>query len=298
MSNYNISQAFSKIEDELIKSLKRNLSRHLEQETLEDMNWSMWQAEQLKSFETFKKNNKSLFKDDFTNINNEIEEILQTTYDDARLKTENEILKAIQNGSLSYTQNNTLESNFFRINQNKLKALISETQSNMKTAETSILRYTDDQYRQIIYDAQVYANTGAGTVKQAVDMATQQFLSAGINSIEYKDGKRVNIKSYSEMAIKTANTRAQLYGEGSKRQEWGVHTVLVPNRNGGCPYCIQFQGRVFIDDVYSGGTKSESKSTGYPLLSTAIEGGLFHPNCMDTVVTYYPRYKFKSNSSN
>ena len=29
----------------------------------------------------------------------------------------------------------------------------------------------NDQYRQIIYKAQVFANTGAGTVKQAIDMA-------------------------------------------------------------------------------------------------------------------------------
>ena len=69
----------------------------------------------------------------------------------------------------------------------------------------------------------------------------------------------VNIAAYAEMAIRTANKRAYLQGEGTKRAEWGVHTVLVPNRGGGCPYCIKFQGKVFIDDVWSGGTEAESK---------------------------------------
>ena len=119
-------------------------------------------------------------------------------------------------------------------------------------------------------------------------MATKDFLSKGINSIEYSNGAMVNIASYAEMAIRTANKRAYLQGEGAKRNEWGVHTVLVPNRGGGCPYCIKFQGKVFIDDVWSGGTEEESKETGYPLLSTAVKAKLFHPNCKDTIVTYFP----------
>ena len=43
---------------------------------------------------------------------------------------------------------------------------------------------SEDKYRQIIFNAQVYANTGAGTYEKAVDMATKDFLKAGINCIE------------------------------------------------------------------------------------------------------------------
>lgn len=41
---------------------------------------------------------------------------------------------------------------------------------------------------------------------------------------------------------------------------------------------------MFIDDVYSGGKKSDGN---YPLLSEAIKGGLFHPRCKDSTSTYY-----------
>lgn len=318
MSNeYDISHAFQRIEETLIQSLKRNLTRHLNEEKLENMNWSAWQTDQLKALEQFKKDNKKLFKNDFSTINSDIEELIRKSYENGKLEQEKVILEAIKNGDFSsnnksinkmwhiykttknkrikkkqltriYEKVNQTESSFFKINEKKLKALINETKENFEKAELSILRYSNDQYRKIIYDAQVYANTGSGTPQQAIDMATKDFLSKGINNIEYSNGAMVNIASYAEMAIRTANKRAYLQGEGEKRNEWGVHTVLVPNRGGGCPYCIKFQGKVFIDDVWSGGTEAESNSTGYPLLSTAVKARLFHPNCKDTVVTYFP----------
>lgn len=40
-----------------------------------------------------------------------------------------------------------------------------------KCAETAVLRKADDDYRKAIFNAQVYANSGAGTYEKAVDMA-------------------------------------------------------------------------------------------------------------------------------
>ena len=315
--SYDVSKSFQRIEDKLIQSLHRNLTRHFNEEGDLDIRWSAWQTEQLKSLRRFKKDNKKYFKSEFSTINKDIRDFLKNSYEDARLNQENNILRAIieerfysqdkniqklynqyrfsksdrvkkKNYKRMIKEANKREASFFKINEKKLNQLISETTTNMKRAENSILRYTEDQFRKIIFDAQVYANTGAGTEQQAVDMATKDFLSKGINNIEYSNGARVNIKSYAEMAIRTANLRANLYADGEMREKWGVHTVLVPNRNGGCPYCIKFQGLIFIDDVYSNGTEEESKKTGYPLLSWAIKNGLFHPNCKDTVTTYFP----------
>lgn len=314
--SYDVAKAFQRIEDRLISSLKYNLLKHFNEEKLEDMNWSAWQTEQLKSLELFKKRNKKLFKSEFNTINYDIRQFLTKNFEDSRLSQENLILESIENGKFStqnkkinklwniyktsrnkrikkkqltriFKETSNLEASFFKIDEKKLKQLIKETTENMKRAENSILRYTEDQYRKIIFDAQVFANTGTGTVQQAIDMATKDFLSKGINCIQYANGAMVNIKSYAEMAVKTANSRAHLYGEGEKRSEWGIHTVLVPNRGGGCPYCIKFQGKMFIDDVYSRGTIKEANELKLPLLSSAVKQRLFHPNCKDTVVTYF-----------
>ena len=181
-------------------------------------------------------------------------------------------------------KNITLNAKFFRINDRKLNALIKATKKDFKNAQLAMLRMANDQYRKIIFNAQVYANTGAGTIEKAIDMASRDFMANGINCIEYKNGARVNVVSYVDMAIRTANKRAYLQGEGDKRKEWGISTVIVISRGGGCPKCTPHQGKIYIDDVWSGGS---SKDGPYPLLSSAIEKGLYHPNCRDSHTTYF-----------
>lgn len=44
-------------------------------------------------------------------------------------------------------------------------------------------------------------------------------------------------------------------------------------------------GKVLIDDVWSGGSKADGD---YPLMSSAISAGLYHPRCKDGHTTYFP----------
>ena len=195
------------------------------------------------------------------------------------------ILEAIRKGFKPHKTSNTMQAQFFRLNERKLDALIKATTNDMQKAESAMLRMANDQYRKVIFNAQVYANTGAGTYEQAVDMATRDFLSRGINCVEYKNGARVNIASYAAMAIRTANARAYFQGEGEKRREWGISTVIVNRRGHACLKCLKWVGKVLIDDVWSDGKASDGP---YPLMSTAMEQGLYHPNCKDGHTTYFP----------
>lgn len=146
----------------------------------------------------------------------------------------------------------------------------------------------DDVYRKTVYNAQFQMAAGAKTLDQAIDLATKQFLEKGIDCIEYKNGRRMNIASYAEMALRTASHRAMLLGEGKKRDEWGIHTVVVSAHANTCPLCAPWQGKVLIDDIFSSGTREEAESLGYPLLSEAMRAGLLHPNCRHTISTYFP----------
>ena len=200
------------------------------------------------------------------------------------------ILKAIKNGFKAKKASKGATAEFFQLNQEKLEALIKATINDMEKAETAILRRADDQYRKIIYNAQVYANTGAGTYEKAVDMATKDMLSAGLNCVEYANGARHTLRDYADMAIRTATKRAYLQGEGTKRQEWGIPTVIVNKRQNPCPKCLPFCGKVLIDDVWSDGSKDGiSPVTGlkYPLMSKAVAAGLYHPRCKDAHTTYF-----------
>lgn len=285
MSDYSITEAFERIENELIDSMMRNFSRHRAEETKEGYNWSQWQTEQLKSLEQYRKRNIKKFSKPFSEINDKIAEMLKTARSDGNAGQEAKILMAIKNGFNGPSKpsaSSTAE--FFKVNDRKLNSLIKAAINDLQKAETAILRMSNDKYRKAIFNAQVYANTGAGTYEKAVDMACRDMLRAGLNCVEYKNGARHTLPDYADMAIRTANKRAYLYGDGEKRAEWGITTVVVNQRQGGCPDCAKYIGQVFIDDVYSNGKKQDGN---YPLLSEAIEGGLFHPRCKDSTSTYY-----------
>ncbi len=258
--DYDIAEAFRRIELELISSMRRNWKRHNEEENKYGFTWSRWQAEQLKSLEEFKKKNPRLFSSEFKAIN---EQFLDSILGQK-------------------------ETNFFGVHSGKVQALVKATTGDLVKAEHAMLRKANDEYRKVIYNAQTYLASGAGTLDKAIDMASNDFLTRGINCVVYKGGRHVNMATYSEMSLRTTNKRIGMYADGAKRQELGVHTVKV-SRYGMCSkICQPWQGRVYVDDVYSGGTPEEAEELNLPLLSTAISGGLFHPNCKHHLSTYYP----------
>ncbi len=284
-TEYDIEKAFRAIEDELIASMIRNLAGHRAEETDMGFNWTQWQVEQLKALEKYKAENRKNFSSRFSNINDSIDAMIATARQEGGTKQEQKILRALKKGLKASKVSQGAEGAFFRLNTRKLNALIKATKADFNRAEKAMLRMSEDKYRQIIFNAQVYANTGAGTYEKAVDMATKDFLKAGINCIEYANGARHTMKDYARMAIQTANKRAYLTGEGEMRQSWGISTVIMNKRANACPKCLPFVGKVLIDDVWSGGKASDGP---YPLMSSAMAAGLYHPNCKDIHTTYFP----------
>lgn len=284
---YDIYKAMQRIENELIESMMRNFDRHRAEEKKEGYNWTAWQAEQLKALEQYKQRNLKKYQGAFGKLNSDIESMIRLMRQTGRASQEIGILEALKKGYRIHKEIKSAktEGRFFKVNDRKLNALIKATMNDMEKAEQAVLRMANDKYRKAIFAAQVYANTGAGTYEKAVDMATKDMLSAGLNCVEYKNGARHTLANYARMAIKTANKRAYLMGEGEKRAEWGVHTVILKKRGNACPLCLPFVGKILIDDVYSGGSKADGN---YPLLSAAMAAGLYHPNCKDIHTTYFP----------
>lgn len=284
-TEYDIEKAFRAIEDELIASMMRNLKGHRAEEIEEGYNWTQWQVEQLKALEKYKAQNKKKFSSKFSDINDSIDAMIFAARQEGGTEQEQKILRALKKGLKASKVSQGAEGAFFRLNTRKLNALIKATKSDFNKAEKAMLRMSEDKYRQIIFNAQVYANTGAGTYEKTVDMATKDFLKAGINCIEYANGARHTVKDYAKMAIQTASKRAYLTGEGEMRQSWGISTVIMNKRANACPKCLPFVGKILIDDVWSGGKASDGH---YPLMSSAMAAGLYHPNCKDVHTTYFP----------
>ena len=274
LGKYIMQEAFAAVEQELIASMMRNMKKHKLEEIDEGKEWEMWQSLQLQSLEQYKQKNKSDFEKWFSSINAQVGELIKEANKTGQMEQEIEILNAIKNGFKGYKKkSSTMQAEFFKLNERKLEALIKATTDDLEKAEHAILRRANDQYRKAIFNAQVYANTGAGTYEKAVDMAVRDMLAAGLNCVEYANGARHTLKNYAGMALRTASKRAYLQGEGVMRQSWGISTVIMNKRGNPCPKCLPFCGKILIDDVWSGGTARDGP---YPLMSSAIAEGLYH----------------------
>ena len=298
MLDYEIKKMYEEMELHLIRSMKRNLGRHLTEENEVGFKYPQWQAEKLKELKRYQRENKKIVGRYILGLDEEVSEHLQNELKQGSINAIKQYNKILGD---NLKPSKIMNKSFFRTNDRKVNNLIKVVNNDLKTANTSALRMANDQYRQIIHKSAFFVGNGVFTEKQAaamavdeisekklttlaVDEASKNFLAGGLNCIEYSDGRRVNIASYSQMAIRTASLRSQLMGEGDFRASIGRTLVKVTTHGGACPLCTKWQGKVLVDDVYSGG-KADGKHT---LLSQAMAQGFLHPNCRHGITTYYP----------
>ncbi|WP_455794031.1 phage minor capsid protein [Clostridium butyricum] len=304
--HYDIREIFEQMELDLISSMRRAFYFHKREEAKEGFSWEQWQKSKIRAIEEYRKKNKLLvdsyskpiqeaidrevkvsFKSSIKNTVDKVKRMLGISVPDDISETQKvrDYIKVITGQKIEPPP----EQSFFGVNDKKVNALQKVVENDLKKAQYSVLRKMDDVYRQTIYKSQVYMQSGAVTLNKAIDMATRDFLSKGINSIKYSDGKNVNIATYAEMCLRTANHRAKLLGEGSKRDEWGIHLVVVSAHANTCKLCAKWQGKILIDDVFSHPSSEyiNQYKDKYELLSTAVKDGLMHVNCRHNIVTYF-----------
>ena len=277
MTARDIAALFDALELDLVKSLHRSLARHQRQEQTEGgqngtpRHWQAWQAAKLRDLRRFRRENTAILGEYRDRIDADTRTLLEE--------------EAAQGGA----------DGFFRMSDERMTALLNEMQQANEQSERAALRYMNDVYRKTILRTAAAMQAGGQTLQQATDAATRDFLDQGIACIRYRNGRRVNISTYAEMALRTAGTRAMLMGEAAQRERLGLDTVLVSQYGACSKTCLPWQGLVYIDDVFQpyhgsrtpGGTYGVSRNgRQYPLLSVAMQGGLFHPNCRHTLSTW------------
>ncbi len=286
-----IVRIFEEIEQRLVKSLKRNLGRHKEEEEQEGFNWSAWQAEKLRGLEKFRRENAAIMQEYTEQIDTETRQIMQEQFDEGMNGVDVPPAEPVPDVPAEIRP----EPQFFGVDTTKVNKLIEDVTHLEKNAETAALRLTDDVYRQTVNRVQLAMGTGSMTLQQAIDIAVKDFLDNGVNCIVYRDGRRVNIADYVRMALRTTATRAALQGKSAKYKALGYDTVQVSSYGMCSKTCEPWQGRIYIEDTFSmwdgevreqGGIlwgKSNYCGKWFPLLSSAIEKGLFHPNCRHSI---------------
>lgn len=295
MTNREIEKIYDDLEAYLIRNIKRNLtsdlkSFHLREEKALGFDWEAWQATKLRELKRYRRQNKDIINKRLANIDSQVADVLRREMRQGKLDAFKNFKEALTHGFKSSTK---VKDSFFKLNDRKLNKLINSINNDFKTANKAVLRQSNDVYRQIITEASFYNQTGVMTERQAIRKAIRDFEARGINCIEYSNGSRHKISDYTKMAIRTASTRAYLQGEGEFRKRIGSTLVLMSKHNTACKLCQPWEGKVLIDDVYSGGSSKDGK---YPLMSEAMKQGLYHPNCRHGHGTYYPELGKKTSN--
>ena len=284
-----IARLFEEMELRLITLLTRNLAGHKEWETSEGFHWPAWQALKIRNLEQYRRQNKALMKEYRPVIDEATEQMLREQFDEGWEQTQQELIEI----DPERAKQSIPDDHFFGVNQRRLNSLIDEIQTAKSHVERAALRTMEDVYRQTISRVELSMSAGAVTLPQAIDMAVKDFLAQGIRCVEYKNGRRVNIADYAQMALRTAATRSMLLGQAQRRADFGVDTVLVSQYGACSETCLPWQGKVYIDDVWgvwdgerSGDRGLSNDGHWYMLLSVAVNKGLFHPNCRHTLLTW------------
>lgn len=274
--------------------MKCNLSRHNKWEKALGFDWPAWQALKLRELRRFKRENRKIIKEYAEVISRETAQLLSEQFSEGCADVAHEILGFFDSEFSDETEGDRQsDTQFFGVDKRKLNALLNDTQRLESRATSAALRMTDDVYRSAINRAEIAMTMGAATLPQAIDMAMEDFLKAGITCIQYKDGRRINIADYAQMALRTASARAKLQGEAAMRAELGIDTVCTSQYGGCSETCLPWQGKPYIDDVFADWKGERNGDFGtsrdgdqYLLLSVAVEAGLFHPNCRHTLYSW------------
>ena len=293
MAQYDIWKIYDDMEAHLLSSMSRNLMRHTKEEKEYGFEWEQWQAAKLREMRKFRKHNQAIIGKHTKNLPADIKQHLQNEYKQGLVGILQKHKELFGNHGLT----KDLSEGFFSMDDRKIQALIDSVNNDLKEANHAALRMANDAYRQTIHRAAMFAANGVTTEKQAVQLAINDFAKQGLTCIKYKNGARHNIKEYAEMAVRTAEARAMLMGEGKARQELGETLVRISKHGTACPLCVPFENKVLIDDVYSGGTWENSKEdyervpassrASVRLMSEAMKAGLYHPRCRHGLGTYY-----------
>lgn len=207
--------------------------------------------------------------------------LLAEAYSQAMIEADNDLAPAMIEGRIPPDREGAVEAQgaFGLVNADAVRAMAAAQLQRIKDSHLAILRNVDDAYRKVIYEAASTVSTGINTRIQATQLALNRFADEGIKGFVDSKGRRWDIASYAEMAIRTAVTRASVQGHMNRLAHRGHDLVRVSDHPQECPLCRPWEGKI----LSISGTHPI-----YPSVSVAISSGLFHANCGHRFGAYIP----------
>ena len=161
-----------------------------------------------------------------------------------------------------------------------------------------ILRAVEDGYRAVVARVSATPLLGIGTRRQATQDAMRHFADRGISGFTDRAGRRWQLTSYAEMAVRTSTARAAIESHTRTLTEAGLDYVLASNAPRECPLCRPWEGRLLSINGPDGRrtVELEHATRDGEMLRVVVQGsldearlaGFQHPNCRHSVSAYVP----------
>ncbi|MGW3057693.1 phage minor capsid protein [Streptomyces goshikiensis] len=183
-------------------------------------------------------------------------------------------------------------------NAQAVDRLAQETVDVLTSTHRSILRTTVDRYRAVVSEVTSTVALGTGTRRQATQDAMRRWADEGVVDFRDVSGRRWQLTSYAEMAVRTATGRAATEAHTRTLTEHGVDLVIVSSSPRECPLCRPWERTVLTISGPAGPrtVHVEHATQDGVTVPVAVAGsldearlaGLQHPNCRHSTSAYTP----------
>ncbi|MFJ7337872.1 phage minor capsid protein [Streptomyces sp. NPDC101116] len=183
-------------------------------------------------------------------------------------------------------------------NAQAVDRLAQETVDVLTDRHRSILRTIVDKFRAVVAEVTATPLLGTGTRRQATQDAMRRWADEGVTSFRDRSGRRWQLTSYAEMAVRTSVARAATEAHTRALTDVGITLVTVSNSPRECPLCRPWEGKVLtltgpagartveVEHATEDGRMVRVRVAGS--LDEARRAGLQHPNCRHSTSAYTP----------
>ncbi|MFB8772107.1 phage minor capsid protein [Streptomyces broussonetiae] len=174
------------------------------------------------------------------------------------------------------------------------QSLIADT----RPVHVRILRQSVDVYQGVVARAAAAPALGAQTRRQAAQSALDDFARRGVTGFVDRAGRSWDMRSYVEMATRSAVGRAAVEAHTERLGAAGVELVIVSQAPEECPLCKPWERQILARTGAPGAreVQVEHATEDGEMVTVEVAGslpearsaGLMHPNCRHSVSAYLP----------
>lgn len=168
--------------------------------------------------------------------------------------------------------------------------------------ESAIIDQSMTIYQRVITEVATLVEAGTHSRLSAAGRALARFADAGITGFTDKAGRRWELATYVEMAVRTHVANVMVDAHTDRIQSAGVNLVMVSDAPYECEKCKPWEGKILEIGGPKGAHEVTVKKVGGSgsitvrvagSLAEARAAGLFHPNCRHSVTAFLPGFTRK-----